>query len=233
MAEEFPLAGGAITEGVVRIGDTVRRPPQQSPQLMRDVLLHLERVGFDGAPRWLGIDEHGRDILTWIEGDTFTDRSQMHPYIGDPRVRVTFADDQLAEAMHLLRRYHDSFAGDIICHGDFGPWNIVWRDRLPFAVIDLDNVHHGDAADDVAYALRMFIGYAFAPADPPELARQTRVALDAYGERFDVPMILDREYDLAEERCRRNRWHRQLAKLAAERAGLAANRSLLAAATTR
>lgn len=231
--EEFPLIGGAITDGVVRIGDTVRRPRQDSAQLMRDVLLHLERAGFDRAPRWLGFDERGREVLTWIEGETLTDRSQMHPYIGDSPVRVTFSDDQLAEAMRLLRRYHDTFAGDVICHGDFGPWNIVWRDGLPFAMIDFDNVYRGDAADDVAYALRMFIGYAFAAATPPELVRRTRVALGAYGESFDVPTILEREYDLAEDRCRRNGWHRQLAKLPDERAWLAANRSLLAAARAR
>jgi hypothetical protein len=41
-----------------------------------------------------------------------------------------------------------------------------------------------------------------------------------------VPTILAREYDLAEERCRRNGWDRQLAKLPIERAWLAANRGL-------
>jgi hypothetical protein len=53
------------------------------------------------------------------------------------------------------------------------------------------------------------------------------VALTAYGADFDVPAILEREYDLAEERCLRNGWHRQLAKLPIERAWLAANRALL------
>jgi hypothetical protein len=39
-------------------------------------------------------------------------------------------------------------------------------------------------------------------------------------------MILEHEYDLAEQRCRRNGWDRQLVKLPLERAWLAANRSL-------
>src|SRR5438128_7447998 len=98
-SEGVPLSGGAVTEGVVRVGDTVRRPPGHASQMMRDVLLHLERVGFDAAPRWLGLDEKGRDILSWIEGETYTDRSQMHPYIGDPTDRVTFSDEQVASAM--------------------------------------------------------------------------------------------------------------------------------------
>jgi hypothetical protein len=224
LTEEISLGGGATTHGVVRVGDTVRRPSRHATQLMRDVLVHLERVGFEAAPRWLGFDEQGRDTLSWIDGDTFTERGQMHPYIGDPPERVTFSDEQVAAVMRLLRRYHDTFAREVICHGDFGPWNIVWRAGLPFAVIDFDRVHRGDPADDVAYALRTFVSHAFADADPAELARRTRSALQAYGADFDVPAILEREYDLAEERCRENGWQRQLAKVPLERAWLAANR---------
>jgi aminoglycoside phosphotransferase (APT) family kinase protein len=222
VSEESPLAGGAMTAGVVRIGETVRR--RRSSQLMRDVLLHLERVGFDAAPRWLGVDEDGRDILTWIDGETYTERGQMHPYIGDPPQRVTFSDDQVEAAFRLLRRYHDTFDKDVVCHGDFGPWNLVWRDGLPVGVIDFDDVHRGDPSEDVAYALRMFVSYGFARAEPDQLARRTRAALAAYGGSFDIPSILEREYDAAEERCRRNGWDRQLAKLPVERAWLADNR---------
>jgi Ser/Thr protein kinase RdoA (MazF antagonist) len=193
---------------------------------MRDVLLQLERAGFDAAPHWLGVDEQGREILSWIEGETFTERGQMHPYIGDPSERVTFTDEQIAAVMRLLRRYHDTFDGEVICHGDFGPWNIVWRDGLPVGVIDFDQVHPGDASEDVAYVLRFFVGYGYADAEPSELARRTRAALDAYGSDFDVPAILTREYDLAEERCRRYGWDRQLAKLPAERAWLTAHEGL-------
>jgi hypothetical protein len=225
--EETPLTGGAMTAGVVRIGDTVRRPPPERVRLMRDVLLHLERVGFHAAPRWQGVDGEGRIILSWIEGETFTDRSQMHPYIGDPPVRLAFSDEQIAAAMRLLRRYHDTFGDDdVVVHGDFGPWNLVWRDGVPVAMIDFDNVYRGAAADDVAYALRMFVSYGFATAPPAELARRTRMSLAAYGRSFDVPAILEHEYDLAEERCRRNGWHRQLARLPVEREWLATNRRL-------
>jgi hypothetical protein len=220
---EFPLAGGEMSAEVVRVGDTVRRPPGPAPELMRDVLVHLEWAGFDAAPRWLGVDEQGRDVLTWIDGDTFTDRSRLHPYVGDPPIRVTFSDAQIAAAMRLLRRYHDTFGADLICHGDFGPWNIVWRKGLPVAVIDFDNVYRGAAADDVAYALRVFLGYGLAAEEPAALVRSTLAALEAYGASFDVPAILKREYDLAEERCRRNGWNRQLAKLPLERAWLDAN----------
>jgi phosphotransferase family enzyme len=221
---ETALGGGASNDGVVRVGDTVRRPPQHATPLMREVLQHLERVGFDAAPRWLGVDEQGRDVLTYIEGDTFTERGTMHPYIGDPPERVLFDDDQLSAVFQLLRRYHDTFAGDVVCHGDYGPWNLVWRNRMPIAIIDFDSAYRGDPADDVGYALRMFVSYGFGPWSPEESVRRTRVALAAYGRDFDVPALLDAEYARAHAKGIRNGWHRQVPKIAVERAWLAANR---------
>lgn len=226
VSEEIPLGGGALTEGVVRLGDTVRRPSSPATSRVRKVLLHLERAGFEAAPRWLGVDDQDREILSWIEGDTFTERAWMHPYIGDPPERVLFSDEQIRAAMRLLRRYHDAFDAQVICHGDYGPWNLVWREGLPAGIIDFDNVYPGDATDDVAYALRMFVSYGFAPLEPGDLVRRTEAALAAYGRNFDVPVILKREYDLAEERCQRNGWERALAKLPVERAWLAKHRNL-------
>lgn len=222
---ETPLSGGATHgDAVVRVGDTVRRPARQSATLVREVLLRLEQVGFEAAPRFLGVDEEGRDVLTWIDGETLAERGRLHPYLGDPPERIAFTDEQLTAAFRLLRRFHDAFGERVICHGDYGPWNLVWRDGLPVALIDFDDVHPGEPAEDVGYALRMFVGYGLAAAEPAELVRRTRAALAAYGAAFDVPAILEREYERAEERCRRNGWHRQLERLPAERAWLAANR---------
>ncbi|HZC75192.1 MAG TPA: phosphotransferase, partial [Gaiellaceae bacterium] len=126
----------------------------------------------------------------------------------------------------LLRRYHDAIGEDVVCHGDFGPWNLVWRNGLPVGMIDFDRAHRGDPSEDVAYALRTFVSYGLSEAEPDELVRRTQVALDAYGRPFAVPRLLELEYDRVEERCRRHCWHRALAKLPAERAWLEANRGL-------
>jgi hypothetical protein len=152
MSDEIPLGGGRSTDGVVRVGDTVRRPPTHATQLMRDVLVHLEHVGFDAAPRWLGLDEQGRDILTFLEGDTFSDTR-----------RLTWSGSQQAAAGALLRRYHDAVAGtdlaggsEVVSHGEFGPWNLIWHDGMPRFVIDFDNAHPGPRLEDVGYALWKF-----------------------------------------------------------------------------
>jgi hypothetical protein len=65
---EIPLTGGRYTVGVVRVGDTVRRPATASSPFVRDLLLHLEGAGCACVPRHLGQDESVRDILSYIPG---------------------------------------------------------------------------------------------------------------------------------------------------------------------
>nr|BFE82330.1 hypothetical protein GCM10020093_049310 [Planobispora longispora] len=48
--EEIPLLGGDVTDGVVRVGDTVRRPTRPSTPSVHALLRHLEAAGFEGAP---------------------------------------------------------------------------------------------------------------------------------------------------------------------------------------
>jgi hypothetical protein len=92
---EVPLAGGDVTEGVVRVGDTVRRPAgPHSP------LVHLESAGFEGAPRFLGIDGAGRAVLSYIDGEV----------AGRPRPPWIADETRLASVGGLVRAYDDAAA---------------------------------------------------------------------------------------------------------------------------
>ena len=53
-----------MTDGVVRVGRTVRRPVRPHTPAVHALLRHLEAVGFDGAPRVLGVDARNRDAVT-------------------------------------------------------------------------------------------------------------------------------------------------------------------------
>lgn len=66
---EVPLRGGRVTPGVVRVGDTVRRPATDASPFVADLLHLYERRGFAGAPRHLGVDDSGRDVFSYLPGD--------------------------------------------------------------------------------------------------------------------------------------------------------------------
>ena len=67
---EQPLLGGNVTNGVVRVGNTVRRPAGAWTPAVHALLEHLTAVGFSGSPRSFGVDEDGRHVVEWIEGQT-------------------------------------------------------------------------------------------------------------------------------------------------------------------
>ena len=100
-APEIALAGSMDPRTApVRVGDTVRRPPGSSGEAVVALLRHLEAVGFDGAPRHLGTDELGREVLTYIEGDV-----PLPPYPG-----WALTDQALADLGALVRRFHEAAA---------------------------------------------------------------------------------------------------------------------------
>src|SRR5215475_1260166 len=65
-----PTPTGRVSRGVVRVGDTVRRPMPADSDYVHGLLAHLEHCGFVGAPRFLGVDSRGREIVSYIEGTT-------------------------------------------------------------------------------------------------------------------------------------------------------------------
>jgi hypothetical protein len=148
--QEVPLLGGLGSSGdVVRVGDTVRKPVPGDGGIVVGLLHHLERVGFEPVPRHLGDDEEGRWVLSWLPGDVDLEwRDHLR------------AEETLREAGALLRAFHDATAtsdlrGDqeVVCHGDYGPWNVVQQGGRLAAIIDLDGAAPGPRVHDLSYAL--------------------------------------------------------------------------------
>jgi Ser/Thr protein kinase RdoA (MazF antagonist) len=195
MTVEIPLTGGRITPGVVRAGDTVRRPTNSNSSLVHALLRYLDAVGFDAAPRFLGLDEQGREILSYREG-TVPDN-----------IRPDYPDDVLREAARLLRRYHDAVAGsdlaggaEVVCHNDISPVNFVFEDGLPVSLIDFDAARPGPRLRDLAYGLFLWLDLTDGGQPLLEQARRTHVFFEAYGlappERL-VDEMLERQRETA------------------------------------
>lgn len=66
---EIPLTGGERT-AVTRRGSVVLREAGPWTRSVHALLRHLREVGFEGAPCVVGdgFDEHGREVLTYIDG---------------------------------------------------------------------------------------------------------------------------------------------------------------------
>jgi len=73
---EEPLGGGHNALEVVRAGGTVRRARDAGSGFAARVLAYLESAGYPYAPRFLGVDDCGRDILSYIPGRTTDHPSQ-------------------------------------------------------------------------------------------------------------------------------------------------------------
>ena len=162
---EVPLEGGVANRGlVVRVGDTVRRPQRATGAATHALLQHLQQCGFEGAPRFLGIDEKGREVLTYVEGKAVT-----RPYPG-----WALGDDALRSVAQLLRRYHEAaagfdprphhwppsppppYVGTLVTHNDPNLDNVIFRGRRAVAFIDFDLASPGSALWDVAAAARLW-----------------------------------------------------------------------------
>jgi hypothetical protein len=206
---EIALPAGDVTVGVVRVGDTVRRPRQDTSPLVAAYLGHLESVGFDGAPRYLGTDAQGRDVLTFLTGDV----------PGSPVEAWAAADAVLPGVARLVRRLHDASVGfdlpprsvpagrpeptfppnepRLVAQRDVTPQNTVFRSGIAYGVIDFDLVGWTTRSVDLANTAAHWVPLcdpvdrASVHADV-DVAGRLRLLLDAYGrDVVSAPQFLE------------------------------------------
>jgi aminoglycoside phosphotransferase (APT) family kinase protein len=175
---------------VVRVGETVRRTAGYWTPTVQALLGHLHQVGFAGAPRPLGRDAEGREVLEFVAGG-----------------EATHSDDELAQVGLLIAALHRATAsfvepanarwqfmvgaprtGEVICHNDLSPDNTVFQPAGdPRAFIDWDLAAPAPPLWDLAWAAYRFVplyddatcerlGYPI-PSRPARL----RTFCDAYG----------------------------------------------------
>ncbi len=182
---------------IVRIDNDVHRPTEFWTPAVHDLLKYLESVDFPYAPRVLGFDAEGRETLSYVDGES-----------GKEGWYKILDDDGLRKFAKLLRSYHDVVAsyrppeglewsngarglapGEIICHGDFGPWNIVWSGDEPAGIVDWDMAHPAKPEYDILYALEYAAPFRDDKttladhhfSEVPDRKHRIKVFLEAYG----------------------------------------------------
>ena len=195
--QEHVLAGGNVSAGVVRVGNTVRKPAGPHTAAVEAFLSYLNAAGFSGAPKTLGRDELGRHVLEYIPGELAHDVAPMDL-------------DGLYRVGSLVRELHDISEGfrpppgahwdavitpdrsELICHHDLARWNLVCSDDR-WVFIDWDGAAPGSRLWDLAWTVTGFV-----PLDPggdPAMdAPRLRALADGYGltacqRRELVPLI--------------------------------------------
>jgi aminoglycoside phosphotransferase (APT) family kinase protein len=180
----------------------VRRPAGPWTETIHALLRHVRARGFVAAPEPLGRDAEGREILAFVAGEV--PRYPLPGWVWD--------DSALTAAAALLRRLHDATAGfdppaahwrlpprepaEVVCHNDFAPHNLVFRDRVPVAVIDFDTAAPGPRAWDLAHLAYRLVPLtgpdnADAPATPePERDRRLTLLCASYGPEADPAAVL-------------------------------------------
>lgn len=200
MADAEETLSGWNMDPVVRLGDTVRRIAGEWTPAVHRLLRAYEAAGIDEAPRALGVDERGREILSYIEGV---------PLSAQP-VDVQWGQGVLRDAARLLRRLHEAsvpLAGDdlawrspvrepveVVCHGDFAPYNLLVSEGRLCGVIDVDFAGPGPRLWDLAYLAYRMAPYAedaagFEPARHGGREERLVTLLAAYGIRYPASSV--------------------------------------------
>lgn len=182
--EEQPLEGGNATAGVVRVGNTVRKPWGPTTPAVRELMRRVAAAGVD-VPTIQGRDEQGRQILEFVPGT---------PALDAPPLTL----DELARVGRMIRSIHGASAGfapsapapwepllpvpegpsDLICHGDLTPWNLILGERWVF--IDWDGAAPSTRLWDLAYSAQAFT-LNDVTEGPAAAARRLAAFVDGYG----------------------------------------------------
>jgi hypothetical protein len=182
---------------VHRFGARVRHPIQPWTPAVHALLNFLADAGFPYSPRVIGTEDN-IEILSYIEGDS---GAEGWSSVAD--------ENGLTAAAKMMRAYHDTVAlwrperppvwfngvagtggsGEVVCHGDFAPWNIVWRGTQPVGLLDWEYASPGPPRRDVAYALECMAPFrtdadclkALRYPEPPDRRRRIELFAEAYG----------------------------------------------------
>lgn len=184
--EEIALSGGNATAGVVRIGDTVRKPWTDATPTVIEYMRSLAAQGLD-IPAPLGRDEAGRQIIEFVAGPSAHTR-ELTP-------------DDLRRIGGIVRAIHDAspLVGpdvgplpemllpadepDLLCHNDLTPWNLIVGDRWVF--IDWDGAGPSTRLWDLAYSAQ-----AFTLNDPDAEPSAAAAGLVAFLDGYDADAAL-------------------------------------------
>jgi hypothetical protein len=181
---------GGNTVGAVLIGGVVHKEAAPSTPTVHALLRHLEDAGFDAAPRALGFDDQGRQMLTYLPGEMIGDRTPWPAWAS--------TDSTLCQVGRWLRRVHDLTAdftppadeqwfiggtmapGLIVGHQDAAPYNAVMDGDRLVGFFDWDTAGPSPRESDLSFSALLWVPLT-APGQGTQRRRRFHLLLDEYG----------------------------------------------------
>ncbi len=208
MRENFETLNGGRKGKIKMYGDKVVRPANEWSSNVHKFLDFIIREGFNFVPKPYGFTENNEEILSFVIGTAYN----------YPLPEIFLKDDMIIRSAELLKRFHELGKKyikvlhgsekwmlpkvdpiEVMCHGDFAPYNVTIIDEKPVGIIDFDTLHPGPALWDVAYAVYRWIPFT-SPKNPDhyddidEQIRKVSLFMDAYNaalqEREALPKVM-------------------------------------------
>ncbi len=189
------LSGGR-ENAVFKEGNFIIRPSSPYTKEIHSLLKSLHEEGFDKVPYPFSLNEK-EEKLSYVDGIVYNEKIP----------KELESDETLKSVAILLRSYHDStlkyVAGltnqvewmltcdgpvEVMCHGDFAPYNLTIKENRAVGIIDFDTVHPGSRLWDMAYALYRWVPL-MSSSNPEnfgtneEKLRRVQLFLDKYNYR--------------------------------------------------
>lgn len=144
------------------------------------------------------MDSRGREILSYLEGETWPDSGSSLP------------DDVLGQVARAIRNYHDATAGsplaqgyEIVAHHELGPHNTIFQGGHLVGFIDWDDAAPGTRLRDLANTVYHYVDVShWANQTADEQARRIHLMCAAYG--WDDPLALINDFEADLQQALRN-----------------------------
>ncbi|BCE01851.1 phosphotransferase [Marinicellulosiphila megalodicopiae] len=191
------LSGGR-EDAIYLSENQVHRPLNPWSSSMHKLLIYLHENGFTQCPKFIRT-ESNQEILSFIEGGSYN-----YPLVGE-----IASLEVLISAAKTLKAFHEQSAKfiqstqveslpwmldlqspiEVVCHGDFAPYNVAIKNNQVTGIFDFDTCHPAPKLWDIAYAV-----YCWAP-----FKTKTDDALGTLNEQIHRAKVFCDAYDLSQK----------------------------------
>ncbi|WP_086347553.1 phosphotransferase enzyme family protein [Candidatus Enterococcus clewellii] len=201
---------GGRADKIFKQADTVVRPTNRWTKNVHTFLHYLKNKKIAFVPTPISLMEQ-EEVVSFMPGKVYN----------EPLPASFFTDELIVSAAQLLRDFHeagsdyvDRLTGteewmlavtekpEVMCHGDFAPYNVTVNDGKAVGMFDFDTLHPGSRIEDIAYAVYRWVPF-YDGNQSTEKAQNTwrrfRLFIDAYGleasEKEQLPAAMVKRLD--------------------------------------